>query len=526
MSDYVIVGAGSAGCALAARLTEDPSVTVTLVEAGGADTAEEIHIPACFGVLMKSRFDWDLETDPEGQLQGRKVYLPRGRVLGGSSSINAMIYIRGNRADWDGYAAAGAAGWGYDDVLPYFRRMEDNERGGDEFHGTGGPLAVSEGRSETEIMRAWVAAAQEAGLPANDDFNGAAQEGAGPYQVTQAGGRRCSTAAGYLRPASSRPNLEVLTNAQATGLILEGDRAVGVTVQQGDELRELRADREVIVSAGAYGSPHLLLLSGIGPAAELAALGIECVSDLPVGENLSDHPMSAVAAWTDSESLLTAQAPEHLQRFVAEGRGPLTSNFAEAGGFWHTRPGLEAPDIQFHAAPALFIQEGLASVTDHAWVSSACLLTPTSRGKVSLRSPVASAKPRIHHNYLATPEDRETMIAGVRKAMEIAEQPALAPHFRARHETWWPASSSDADIWEHITRTTQSLYHPVGTCAIGSVVDSELRVHGVEGLRVVDASVLPAVTRGNTNAPAIVVAERAADLIAGRAPVAADAAVA
>ncbi|MDX8153275.1 GMC family oxidoreductase N-terminal domain-containing protein [Patulibacter brassicae] len=516
MSHYIVVGAGSAGCALAARLTEDPAVEVTLIEAGGQDDADEIHVPAAFGSLMKSRFDWDFDSEPEPALAGRRLYLPRGRVVGGSSSINAMIYIRGNRADWDGYAAAGATGWGYEDVLPYFKRSETNERGANEYHGADGPLTVSENRSRSPLMQAWVAAAREAGLAANEDFNAESQDGVGFYQVTQRDGRRWSTAQAFLRPALDRPNLELVTDALVHRVVVEGGRAVGVELYHDGRLQQRRAEVEVILAAGAYGSPQLLLLSGIGPAAELAPLGIDVVADLPeVGEHLTDHPMSAVGVWTDTESLLTATAPHHLQQFAREGRGPLTSNFAEAGGFLRTDPSLDAPNVQFHAAPAPFVEEGLAVAVDHAWVSSACLLTPESRGKVSLRAPIPSSKPRIVHRYFESEADRAAMIEGVRRAMQIAEQPALAPHVRERMVGAYPASDSDEDVWAHIQRTAQTLYHPAGTCGIGRVVDAELRVQGVEGLRVADASVLPVVPRGNTNAPAIVVGEKAADLLRG-----------
>ena len=509
--DYIIVGAGSAGCVLAARLTEDPDIRVALIEAGGADTAQEIHVPAAFPQLFKTQFDWDFATDPEPQLDGRRTYLPRGRMLGGSSSMNAMIYIRGNRADYDEWAASGATGWSYDDLLPYFIKAEGNERGEDQYHGALGPLQVRDGRSMHSLADCFVEAAVQAGHTRTDDFNGPVQDGVGRYQFTQHNGMRCSAAVAYLHPAIARPNLTVITDATVTRLLLEGLRAVGVEVARHGGLETLRAEREVIVAAGAYGSPHLLLLSGIGPAAQLAPLQVAHVHELPVGDGLQDHPATFMTWFTDTPSLLDAATAENAELLMTEGRGPLSSNLAEAGGFIRTRPGLDAPDVQFHAAPAMFFEEGLATAFDHAYSFGPCVLHPTSRGAVTLRSARPDAKPRIQHNYLSTPEDRASMIAGMRAALRIAEQPALTAVRRAPHLT--PASDSDTDIWAFVQRRCHTLYHPTSTCAIGRVVDAELRVLGMDGLRVVDASVMPGVPRGNTNAPTIAIAEKAADLL-------------
>jgi choline dehydrogenase-like flavoprotein len=515
--DYVIVGAGSAGCVLAARLSEDPDVSVAVLEAGGPDSAPEIKMPAAFPAVFKSALDWDLFGEPEPGLGGRRLYMPRGRVVGGSSSINAMIYVRGNRADYDGWAAGGCDGWSYDDVLPYFRRAEDNERGEDAFHGVGGPVSVSDSRSMHPLVDTMIEASKSAGHEHNPDFNGARQEGVGRFQLTQRDGLRWSAADAYLHPASSRPNVDVVTGAFAQRIVFEGDRAVGVEIERGGEVGVVRAAREVILSAGTFQSPVLLMLSGIGPAGDLAMLGIEAREDLPVGEGLQDHCMAQVNYLTDETSLFMAVAePENFELFESEGRGPLTSNIPEAGAFFRTRPGLDAPDIEFHYAPSMFYDEGLTAPHDHGYCFGPVVIKPTSRGKVSLRAPLASSKPCVVNNFLTTEEDRASMIAGVRIALSIAAQDELRAVERAPFSV--PASDSDEDIMAFVVRAAQTVYHPTSTCAMGAVVDSELQVYGVEGLRVVDASVMPTITRGNTNAPTMMIAEKAADLIRGMAP--------
>ena len=515
MPHYVIVGGGSAGCVLAGRLSEDPAAEVVLIEAGPPDTAQEIHIPVTWPQLLKSRHDWDYASEREPGLDRRRVYLPRGKMLGGSSSMNAMVYIRGARADYDGWARDGVKGWAYDDLLPYFRRSEANERGEDQFHGKLGPLTVSDGRSRYSLMDAFVEAGVEAGYPRNPDFNGEKQDGVGLYQLTQRNGMRCSAAVAFLHPALRCPNLKVVTDALATRILFDGARASGVEIIHHGEVKEIHAETEVILSAGAYNSPQLLLLSGIGPAADLARLMVPVRVDLPVGEALQDHPIVMMSWNSDTEGLLTAASPDNAQRLSSEGRGPLTSNVAEAGGFFRTRNDLEAPDIQIHAVPAngLIGEEGLVSAMTHGVVFGPCVLKPTSRGKLSLRSADPSSKPRILHNYFAMEEDRRSMIEGVRIGLDIAAQPALRAHIK--EPNFVPNSGSDTDVWDYVRQYAHTVYHPTSTCAIGPVVDSELKVHGVERLRVVDASVMPSVVRGNTNAPTIMIAERAADLIRG-----------
>jgi choline dehydrogenase len=519
MQDYVIIGAGSAGCVLAARLSEDPDVRVCLVEAGGADSAQEIHMPLGFPALTKTGVDWDLDSEHEPGLDGRRLYLPRGKVLGGSSSINAMVYIRGHRADYDGWAQDGAEGWSYEEVLPYFKRAEDNERGADTFHGSDGPLSVSDLRSDQPLTDRLLDAAIATGLEPNADFNGERQDGAGRYQVTQRDGLRCSAAVAYLHPALQRPNLEVITHALAHRILFDGDRAVGVEISRDGQLIELRAEREVILSAGAYQSPVILMLSGIGPAADLTAMGIAVREDLPVGEQLQDHLMCPLSYETDETSLFEALTPENLTLLETEQRGPLTSNLAEGGAFVRTRPGLEAPDVQFHLGPSLLFDEGLSAPSANGYAIAPGIVAPTSRGKVSLRALLPDAQPRILHNYLATEEDLASALAGIRLALEIADQEPLRAIQRAPYVV--PESDRDEDLLAFVRRAGQTIFHPTSTCAIGSVVDSELRVHGVSGLRVVDASVMPSVPRGNTNAPTIMIAEKAADLIRAGRPAAA-----
>jgi choline dehydrogenase len=522
MYDYVIVGAGSAGCVLASRLTDDPDVNVLLIEAGPPDSSDNIHVPVALSQLMHSHLDWDYSTLPEPFADRRRIHLPRGRTLGGSSSTNWMVYIRGHRADYDEWRDGGCEGWGYDDLLPYFKRAEDNERGASEYHGVGGPLRVSEGRSRNPMTEAFLEACDQAGQRRNEDFNGAEQDGFGRYQVTQSDGRRCSTAAGYLRPAMSRPNLTVETFLQVHRVLFEGDRAVGVQAERMGELKEVRAEREVVLCGGAYNSPQLLMLSGIGSAQLLTMLQIPVVADLPaVGQNLQDHAASGWL-WTHDEpvSLLSAMTDENMTRFESEGSGPLTSNAVETGGFLRSSEVLSAPDLQFHVAGAMLLDE---PIYEHGLTIGVYPAKPASRGMLTLRSPDPTVAPFILHNYYAEDSDMQAAMQGLRFASEIAAQPALAPYTVRPYDQ--PESDSGQDLRAYLRRQTYTAFHPVGTCRMGSdaedVLDTELRVRGVQGLRVVDASVMPSVVRGNTNAPTIAIAERAADLIRGVEPLSA-----
>ena len=524
-ADYVVVGAGSAGCVLAARLSEDPAARVLLLEAGGRDRHPNVKIPAAFAKQFRTKLDWDLATEPEPHCDGRSLYIPRGKGLGGSSSMNAMLYVRGRPLDYDLWEAEGATGWGWEDVRPYFLRAEDNERGASEHHGAGGPLHVADERSPRPLTARFLAAAERAGIPRIADYNGPEQDGASLCQVTQRNGRRWSAADAYLRPALERDNLEVVTGAHVTRVEVEDGRATGVRFsdRRGREA-VARAEREVILAAGALGSPQLLLLSGIGPADHLAEVGIPLVADVPgVGANLQDHPY-VVCVWDvpAGGSLADAEKPRALLEWLLRRSGPLTSTVAEALAFVRTRPGLPAPDVQFHFAPAYFVDHGFADYDGHAITLGPVLITPRSRGRVRLRSADPAAKPRILTNALSEPEDVASLVAGVKLAREIAGSEPLAS---ACGRELFPGDAvrGDDDLEAYVRHAAELLYHPVGTCRMGmgeeAVVDPELRVRGIEGLRVADASVMPVIPGGNTNAPTIMIGERASDLVRGRAPV-------
>jgi choline dehydrogenase len=532
--DYVIVGAGSAGCVLAARLTENPSTQVLLLEAGPPDDADEIHIPAALNLLFKSTYDWDYTTVPQQRAAGRSIYWPRGRTLGGSSSINAMIYIRGSRYDYDTWRDEyGCEGWGYTDLLPYFLRAESNSRGASAYHGADGPLSVQDPKYKSAMTAAFVDAARQWGMQANDDFNGPRQDGAGFYQVTQRNGRRWSAADAYLHPAAGRPNLTVQTDALVTGVAIEAGRAVGVRYLLRGVEETARAEGEVILAAGAIGSPQLLMLSGIGPADHLAEHGIGVVADSPgVGANLSDHPIVTAMWHTPKATGLWEKAgPKNLARWRMMHSGPLTTNVAEAGGFSRTDPSLPAPDLQWHALPTPYQNFGLTDPSIRALSLLITLVAVGSRGRITLRSADPRHKPAIDPAYLSDSADIEPLVRGIRLAREFAAAGPLAKICKGELAPG-PDAVTDSELTEFVRRDITTIYHPVGTCAMGgdsrlaaskltSVVDTGLRVRGVDGLRVVDASVMPAVPRGNTNAPTIAIAERAADLISGRAPLAA-----
>jgi len=520
--DHIVVGAGSAGCVLANRLSADPARRVVLLEAGGRDSSPFLAMPAGLAEIVNMpAVNWNYETEPEPALNGRRLWWPRGRVLGGSSSINAMCYIRGQREDYDGWAAAGCTGWGFDDVLAVFRRSEDQARGADAYHGSGGPLAVSDLRYRNVLSEAFIAAGRERGIALNEDFNGATQQGVGWYQVTQRGGRRCSAATGYLRPALGRPNLTVVTGALATRVLIEGGRVTGVEYARRGALTRLGAAR-VTLAGGAVNSPQLLMLSGVGPAAELEAHGIAVRADHPgVGANLQDHlDYCTLVKATQPVSYDFNKLEEALVglRYLLTRGGPGSSNIAEAGAFLATPRAREGrPDVQLHFVPAQLDDHGRNRLPGHGYTFHCCVLRPRSRGRIRLASADPAAKARIHANYLAEPDDAATLVAGLRLVREIAAARAFDAY---RGAELYPgaAAQTDAELLAAIRAKAETIYHPVGTCRMGadpgSVVDLRLRVRGVEGLGVADASVMPTLVSGNTNAPTIMIAERAAQWLA------------
>jgi len=524
--DYLVLGGGSAGSVLASRLSEDRQATVALIEAGGSGDGWAVDTPIASVLTALTKLNnWAYETVPQPGLGDRRGYQPRGRALGGSSAINAMIYTRGHPADYDRWAALGNPGWSYAETLPYFRKAENNETIHDAYHGQGGPLNVADLRSDNPFQQRFLDAAREAQFPLNDDFNGARREGLGLYQVTQINGERCSAARAYLRPhLGKRPNLSVETHARALRLLFDGKRAVGAEILQRGVKRTLRARRETIVSLGAFGSPQLLMLSGVGEAAALAAAGIAPLIDLPgVGANLHDHPDVVLGYASRSRDLVGlsfgALAPlvSAIARYRRERRGLATTNFAEAGGFLKTRPELAEPDVQLHFVIAVVEGHARKLRWGRGMTCHVCALKPKSRGSLKLANPDPLADPLIDPAFLAEPEDVETLVAGFKLTQRLMHAPSLEAHW-TRELFGGDEANSDDEIRAFLRRRVDTVYHPVGTCAMGpdpkkAVVDARLRVHGLERLRVVDASIMPEVVAGNTNAPTIMIAEKAAEMI-------------
>lgn len=523
-ADYVVVGAGSAGCVLANRLSADPGNRVVLLEAGGRDWNPWIHVPVgYFKTMHDPSVDWCFRTEPDPGLNGRSLEWPRGKVLGGSSSLNGLLYVRGQHADYDRWRQMGNEGWAFDDLLPYFKRSEDQERGADDWHGSGGPLSVSNMRLKRPICDAWIAAAQNAGYPYNTDYNGAEQEGVGYFQLTTRNGRRCSSAVAYLHPVRGRENLSVQTHAHSARVLIEDRRAAGIvyTDRSGTE-HTIRVRGEIILSAGALGSPQLLMLSGIGEAEHLKEHGIDVVADLPgVGRNLQDH-LQARLVYKCLEPTLNDEVRSTFNKlriglkYILFRAGPMTMAASLATAFLKTRPELETPDIQFHIQPWSADSPGEGVHPFSAFTASVCQLRPESRGSIRLRDSNHRTYPAIHPNYLATETDRRTIVDGVKVARKIAGEAPLKNKISSEFRPGDDARS-DEDLLEWVRSSATTIYHPTGTCKMGSdplaVVDSRLRVKGIAGLRVADCSIMPEIVSGNTNAPAIMIGEKASDMV-------------
>jgi choline dehydrogenase len=522
--DYIIVGAGSAGCVLANRLSADGKHSVLLLEAGPRDSNLWIHVPLGYGKLFKDRtVNWMYQTEPEPGLDGRTIFQPRGKVLGGSSSINGLLYVRGQHEDYDRWRQHGNSGWGYDDVLPYFKKAENQARGANEFHGVGGPLPVSDSRHGDPLSDAFIAAAAETGIPVNKDFNGASQEGAGWFQTTTRNGKRASTAVAYLRPAMGRKNLHVETSALAQRILFEGRRAVGLEYRKEGGLRTARARREILVSSGAYNSPQLLQLSGVGPADLLKKHGIDVVLDAAgVGHDLQDHMQVRVVMRCSQPITLNDIVNHPLRRIMAGARyaafrkGPLTIAAGTSGAFFKTNPRLATPDIQIHFLPFSTDKMGEKLHSFSGFTASVCQLRPESRGSLRIKSADPSVPPEIRINYLATETDRTANVEGLKILRKILHAPALRPFVVDEYD---PGAKvvSDEELLAHCRRRGSTIYHPTSTCRMGNdplaVVDQRLKVRGIEGLRVVDGSIMPDLVSGNTNAPIVMIAEKASDMI-------------